>query len=142
MSRFVVDACVAAKWIVSEEQSPAALDFLSRNHTLVVPDLFFPEVGSVLRKKCRRGELSDEDAEAALGYLLAIPLEAYSAQPLMAQAFSFSGRWACSVYDAVYLALADRQACPMVTCDDKFIQAMQGSEISERILSLQQALGM
>jgi predicted nucleic acid-binding protein len=142
MSRFVIDTCVAAKWFISEEQSPAALDLLRRDHTLIVSDLFFPEVGSVLRKKCRRGEMSDEDAEAALRDLLAIPLEVYPAQSLLARAFELSGRWTCSVYDGIYLALAERQACPLVTCDDKFVHAMRSSDLSDRVVSLQQSLGM
>ena len=142
MSRFVVDTCVAAKWIISEAQSADALEFLRQGHTLIVPDLFFPEVGSVLRKKCRRGEIGSEDAEAALRDLLAIPLEVHSAQPLLMQAFALSGRWACSVYDGIYLALAERQACHLVTCDDKFIRTVQASVLSDRVVSLQQSLAM
>jgi predicted nucleic acid-binding protein len=139
MSRFVVDACVAVKWVVTEEHSDAALRFLMKGDALVVPDLFFPEIGNVFCKKCRQGELSLEDAKSALRDLLAISLEVHPTQSLVVESLGMSSRWGCSVYDGVYLALAARQGCSLVTADQRFIQMMRASGFSENIMWIEEA---
>jgi len=141
MSRFVVDASVAVKWVVTEENSPAALRFLEAGHAMAVPDLFFAEVASVFQKKCRRGEMIIEDAETALRCMLAIPLEAHAAQNLAEDALRLSSRCGASVYDGIYLALAERQRCPLITADERLARQVSATNFSEEVRVLQQAEG-
>lgn len=60
MTRVVVDASVAVKWYLPEEHTLAAVRLLDTGVGLVVPDLFFGEIGNVLWKWWRRGDLSSE----------------------------------------------------------------------------------
>ena len=52
MSRFVVDACVAIKWVEAEEHSVAALRFAQSDSEMHVPELFFPEALRLDRGNC------------------------------------------------------------------------------------------
>jgi len=58
MSKLVVDASVAAKWLVSEPLSNRALAVLGGSDELIAPDLFLAEVGNILWKKARAGHLT------------------------------------------------------------------------------------
>jgi predicted nucleic acid-binding protein len=53
--KLVVDASVAAKWLVPEALSDAAVGLLNPDNELVVPDLFWAEVGNTLWKKAAPG---------------------------------------------------------------------------------------
>lgn len=135
MSRFIVDACVAVKWMVAEEHSVAALRFAQSDAELLVPDLFFPEVGNVLWKKVVRGQLDAEDARLALAALLALEsIESHAMRPLAQSAIELSLQLGCSVYDGVYLALAVREDCPLVTADRKFFNTLQNTPLAGRLL--------
>ena len=57
MSKVVVDASVAAKWLVTESLSDKALALLGGPDDLISPDLLLPEVGNILWKKARAGDL-------------------------------------------------------------------------------------
>ena len=67
---FVVDASVAIKWFLPELYGDAALRLLREGHSLVAPDLLFPEVGNVLWKRVRRREATAKEAGAALDALV------------------------------------------------------------------------
>jgi hypothetical protein len=63
VSLFVVDAGVVIKWFVPEIHSDATRRLLSEPHEYFSPDLLSPEVGNVIWKKVRRGELTAEQGE-------------------------------------------------------------------------------
>ena len=68
----IVDANVVIKWHVAEVHSDAALRWLGDDvPALHVPDLVFPEVGNILWKKVRRGDLTGEEARR-IGHLVAM----------------------------------------------------------------------
>ncbi len=81
MSQYVLDASIAIKWFIPEVYSDAARRLLASNHTFLVPDFFFPEVGNVLWKRVRRGEDTAENARQILADLNAVPVEVYLSQP-------------------------------------------------------------
>ena len=67
-SPLVVDASVVIKWHVAEVHSDAALRLLGDDvPALHVPDLVFPEVGNILWKKVRRGDLTEEQRAGSPG---------------------------------------------------------------------------
>jgi len=78
----VVDASVVIKWHVTEVHSNAALRLLRDDApALHVPDLVYPEVGNILWKKVRRGDLTEEQARR-IGHLLAVaPLTVHPSAP-------------------------------------------------------------
>jgi predicted nucleic acid-binding protein len=58
----VVDASVAAKWYMSEAESPLAAALLAGRDRLAAPDILRHEVASAILRKQRRGGLTGADA--------------------------------------------------------------------------------
>ena len=50
----------------------------------------------------------------------------YPSIALFPRAFAIASQIRVSVYDAIYLALAEQENCPLVTADIKLINAAQG----------------
>ena len=49
-----------------------------------------------------------------------MPLHPY--QPLLPRAVAISSAERCGVYDCLYIALAERESCELITADDKLIK--------------------
>lgn len=134
MTQFVVDANVAIKWIVPEIHSEAALRLRDPDSVLLVPDFFFPEIGNILWKRVRRGETTLENALEDLDALTGLPLQVHPSLPLMPEALEIAVRIQQAVYDCVYLALAVRHECQMVTADERFFNALQNDVLAANLL--------
>src|SRR5437660_454434 len=70
----VIDASVALKWVIEEEDSPAAMALLL-GEPLAAPDFLAIECANVLWSKARRGDMSGQDARAGLAAILATPVQ-------------------------------------------------------------------
>lgn len=127
MTRLAVDASVAIKWFVPEIHSEAALRILQKKRELLVPDLVWGEVGNILWKKRWREEITDQDARFVLQQLDRLNLDVYSSQKLAETAWDLAGRLKRTFYDSLYLALAQSQACPLVTADRRLFNAVSPS---------------
>ncbi len=134
MTQFVVDANVAIKWIGPEIHSEAALRLRNSDYLLLVPDFFFPEIGNILWKRVRRGETTLENALEDLDALMGLPLQVHPSFPLMPPALEIAVRIQQAVYDCVYLALAVRHECQMVTADERFFNALQKDVLAANLL--------
>lgn len=133
----VVDASVAVKWYVPEEGSGAAANLLDSSHLLVAPDLLAAELGNVLWKKVRRGELtSDEAAEIAAAFVAHNPVLLRPSVPLLGAALDVAMRYDRTVYDALYLALAVAENGRLATVDERLRNALQGTPLERFVLLL------
>ena len=129
MSAWVVDASVVVKWLVPEEHSEEAILLRSPRLTLHAPELVLPEVGNVLWKKARRGEMSGAEAEAAAHLLIEAPLILHSHLPLAAIAVKLASEFDRSVYDSTYLALAAALETRVITADGRLYRALAGTPL-------------
>ena len=127
MRRLAVDASVAIKWFLPEIHSEAALRLLTEERELLVPDLVWSEVGNILWKKWQQGQLEGEDAPAILHDLGRLGLGVRSARELAAVAWPLATRLRRTFYDSLYLALAESEACPLVTADRRLFNAVSPS---------------
>ena len=134
MSRFVVDASVAVKWLVPEIHAESAGRVLRSRHELLAPDLIWAEVGNILWKKFRRGELPGETACDLLQDFQRAPLRIAASQTLMPAAWSIAERYDRSFYDSLYLALAASAECPLVTADLKLYNRLKASPFAESLI--------
>lgn len=122
----VVDASLAAKWILWEDQSHEALTFLSRNRAaLCAPDLILTEVAGAISRIARMSDLAMEDAEQLLGRWLgdfgAAAIGVRRSPPaLVLIAARMSVALSHPIQDCLYLALANELQSDLVTCDAKF----------------------
>jgi predicted nucleic acid-binding protein len=138
LTKFVVDANVAIKWVLSENHSDAAVRLLDDAYELLVPDFFFPEIGNIFWKRVRRGETTLELAQQDLNVLMSGDLQICPSKPLMNQALSIAVRVDQAVYDCVYLALAVTNNCQMVTADERFYNALLSDVLSAHLMWIEE----
>jgi predicted nucleic acid-binding protein len=126
LTRVVVDASVAVKWLLPEVHSEAARWLLRRKGVeFWAPDLIWSEIGNVLWKKCRRTEIPADEAGELFEAFRHLPLRTHSSQALGGTAWILARDFDRSFYDSLYLALALHRACPFVTADRKLYDALE-----------------
>jgi predicted nucleic acid-binding protein len=130
----VIDASVAAKWFFQEEHSDAALSLLGNPFELKAPDSLYLELENLLCKRTRRKELSVAEALEMEDEIRSMPISSYPSAELRDRAFELALETKSSVYDCLYLALAEALDGRMVTADGKFFQAISSSLLSDRML--------
>ena len=141
MSRFVVDASVAIKWVVREQDSGLACALLD-DCRLYAPDLLVAECSNILWKKARRGELSTEHGMLAAQLLEAADIEVLPTRHLLQAATRLALDLDHPAYDCLYVALAVGRGCPLVTADERLRQRVEAHEddrLAGAVLSLRQA---
>lgn len=89
----------------------------------VVPDLFWPEIGSILRKSAQRNRCTAEAARQSLYELRNYDLPMAPSEPLLESAFAIARRYGRSIYDSTYIALAVSRQATFVTADEKLANA-------------------
>jgi predicted nucleic acid-binding protein len=115
VSEYVVDASIAAKWVIDEPGTIQALKL--RRHVLFAPDLLIAECGNIIWKKVRLGELSEPEASLAIGLLVRADIELVPTRRLARRAVDLAILLDHSTYDCIYLALAETAKRPFVTAD-------------------------
>ncbi len=114
----VIDASLAAAWLLPDEQSATADRILLdlSGMTASVPSIFWHEVRNIVLVAERKGRLSAGEAYLCMLQLRRLPLEDAgqgSDHAVLALATAHS----LTAYDAAYLALALSKACPLATMD-------------------------
>jgi len=129
----VVDASVAAKWFLTAPDEGLVAEavgllqsFAKAETQLLVPDLFFSEVTSLLWKAEHRGRCRKALAEAALDRILALGLEISPTTPLLKSAVRIARDCGCALYDGLYLALTAREKAPFITADQRLVRVVAG----------------
>jgi predicted nucleic acid-binding protein len=109
-----LDAGVWVKALTPEPLSPQALALVERalqGSALVAPAFCWTEVGSVLRKKVRRGDLDEAAAAAAWEDFAAMPIDFVEPAALHERAWRLAIDFQHpTLYDAAYLACAESVA--------------------------------
>lgn len=141
MKAYVVDASVAVKWYIPEAKSEEAVKYLvsyERNQaTLLAPDLIVSEVGNVLLKKTKTGDLSVEDAaEIATLFAKHCPLKLVPVKELLPAALELAGNLELTVYDSLYLALALLMETNLVTADRQLKKATEQYRLAGIVILL------
>lgn len=127
MNSLVIDASIAVKWFLPEEGSDAAIlirkGFVDGDYRLIAPDLMLSEFTNVLWK---RREFVDEAAGLdMLRDLLALGIALVPTEPIITRAYRLAQERSRTVYDAIYLALAESRGCDMVTADSRLYHAVE-----------------
>ena len=118
----VIDASVALKWVLDEDESEAAQDLVA-DHPLAAPDLLMIECANVLWAKARRGALTRELARDAPHAIEATPIWLLPTASYVTAAQAIAFDLDQTVYDSVYLAAALAEHATMVTADQAFAAA-------------------
>ena len=136
MSLYVVDASVVAKWFFPEEHSAACMQLLTPDNKLIAPDLMWSEVGNVVWKRSRRGEITSDEVTQLIADLLRMPLETHPTHGLIEAAVEIALGTGITVYDAVYLVLAINHNCQLITADEKLVNGLMNTPFQNWITSI------
>lgn len=133
---FVVDASVAVKWVVIEEDAETARRLITSGHELHAPRLLASEVANALWRKARLNEISHVDASALVTALRDMPVRWGTDEIISADAIRLALALDRPVYDCVYLALAQHLGGVMLTADLRFANALANSIHSDFVMRL------
>ena len=132
----VVDASVAVKWVVLEENAEIARQLITSEHDLHAPRLLVSEVGNAVWRKARLNEISHAEANTLLTLLRDIPIRWAFDEDITADAVRLALMLDRPIYDCVYLALAQHLGAVMLTADFRFANALSNTVHSDAVLTL------
>jgi predicted nucleic acid-binding protein len=128
---FVLDASVSVKWFLSPRDEPLCAEaqalydrYLFKEIQFIIPELFWAEIGSAFWKAVRLGRFERTSARQAIVSLLKCNLRTFSNAILMEKAFDIATAFDRTVYDSIYLALAEQSHCELVTADEHLVNAL------------------
>ena len=128
MTRLVVDASVAAKWYLEEQESEQARMLVSDRFDLHAPLFLRVEMDNILLKWMRRGEIRRNHAEKIRLSLRTLPIQWHSNPDVTEKAFEWAVLLNRSIYDSIYLALGAHLSAPVVSADDRLRNAVEEAQ--------------
>ena len=134
--RLVVDASVAVKWLIAEDDSEAARELVASGEDLHAPRLMACEVANALWRKARLSEIERGDAGAMLAAVQDMPVRWGADEAVCADAVRIAQVLDRPVYDCVYLALAHRIGAAVVTADLRFANVLAPTEHGKAVVTL------
>ena len=130
--RTVLDASAAANVVLRTDLAPDIIEKLERSQIVIAPTLYYSEIANTLWKYVRTGELDKDTAlaryEEAIGLVDAFEADA----SLITEALSAAIRYNHPVYDLLYVILARRRGCKVLSADKKLLALAE--KIDEDIL--------
>src|SRR5436190_8377763 len=125
--KYALDVNVGLKWVLNEVDSPQALllrdEYRNRVHELIAPDCLPLEAGHALTRAERRKIIADASqfwAEIMADCPLLLP-----SLPLAHRALAISRQARIGFYDCLYVALAEREGCELVTSDVRLLNSLK-----------------
>ncbi len=131
--RYVLDSCVAIKWVLPEVETTIAVQILNEfrrgMHELLAPDVFPVEVAHALARAERKGVIHPPLGSRRLRSVFRNAPDLHPYLPLLPRAFAIASSTRMGVYDCLYVALAEREGCDVLTTDIKLKNGLPGSPI-------------
>jgi predicted nucleic acid-binding protein len=129
--KYVIDTSVYIKTYVQEQDSDKAVrlrdEYHQGVHELIAPDIFPTEMCNVLMILERSAKIKPGDADLFFLHLLRELPPLFAAVPLLPRALELAQLFRQTVYDCLYIALAEREGCELATADDKLVKAVRGA---------------
>lgn len=130
---YVVDASVLTKWFVEHDESDreralALKEFhVSGRSTIYATELAFLEVLNAIRSGSRATE---EHGARAIAGLEGLHLKVADTDfQLLRKANAIAWAYKITIYDALYVALAEQLGYPLITADEVMLKKLKGHSI-------------
>src|ERR1700676_162036 len=124
--KYVLDSSVAFKWLFPEANTDKALRLLGAYqnaiHDLLSPDILPVETTHALTRAERQGRVTPARGMQLFIDLLNQLPQLHPFLPLLPRAYANSSSMRQGVYDCLYVALAEREQCELVTADDRLVK--------------------
>jgi predicted nucleic acid-binding protein len=135
VNEYVFDASVIGKWMLPAEREELHLEaqvwaerYERGDLSIIVPDLLWIEVASLLWKAVRNSRITKDEATMAIVELRERELTTIESTPgLLDAALDIALSYNTSVYDSIYVALAKKTNTLLITADRKLANTLAGS---------------
>jgi len=127
--KYVLDSCVGVKWVLIETDTDKARrlrdDYGNGIHDLLAPDVFPVEIAHALTRAERQGRITPAEGAQGLTEILQTLPVLHPSLLLLPRAYAISSQARIGVYDCLYVALAEREGCELITSDDRLLRTLQ-----------------
>jgi predicted nucleic acid-binding protein len=130
---YVVDASVIVKWFLHHQEADrdralALRDLhISGRSTIFIPQFAYLEILNAIQFSRKANE---EDGETALETLQDLNLETRAGDVnLLRKANAIAWAYRITLYDALYVALAEQVGYPFITADEVMVKKLKGHSI-------------
>lgn len=128
MKVFVIDTSALLRLFIPDGPLPEGVEEAIRSverggASLLAPELLLAEAGQVLKKKRDLGVLSDVELDDLLADLLGLPIQLCSHKPVLRDAIQKASDAKLTVYDALFLVLAEKHNAVLLTADERLQKA-------------------
>lgn len=137
MTGYVLDTSVIFKWFSETNEADAdnahhlRRGILDGGYSIAIPDLLYYELANALRFN---PGLSSEEVIAAVDAIFNLEFDVRNiTTELAASAVKLAYSWNITVYDACFLALAQKEKKTLITADYKFYERTKGAKYIVRL---------
>lgn len=134
--RHIIDASVAMKWYLPDEDYVTESDALLTAYSLgqvvlMAPQHIYYEGSNALRTAVHRGRLAELRAQQAMLEFLELNSPSVIGTQLIVRGWNASVLHGCALYDGLYLALAELLDAPLVHADERLRNTLNGNFANE-----------
>jgi len=132
LKHIVVDASVALKWYLGDEEhgrkALGLLDkYISDELGILAPSLLEYELINGLIIAGKRGRIKEENILKAIDGFMNLEIGLKNTSHLYPKVFEFCKTYNRSAYDASYLAVADENGIDLITADKNLFNALRNN---------------
>lgn len=118
----VVDTSALLRLFIPDGPLPEGIESALReaergNDILLAPELILPEAAQVLLKKKKQGLLTREEVGELLDCIISLPIRLFRHKPLIQRSAELALEHKLTVYDALFLTLAEEKNARLMTAD-------------------------
>ena len=130
MKMVVVDTSAIIRLYVPDGPIPDGLEEQVKSAwkaetTLIVPELALAEVAQVLWKKEQAGYIKTSEVDEIISAVLELPLEIVGHYEILPEALSLARRHKFTIYDSLFVALAEKKDARLITADKRLKKAFE-----------------
>ena len=125
----VVDCSSATAWLMPDEKDVDLRQLAARHGRFIAPFLFWSELRNVILINERRGRLPEGEAENMIKAIDEFRMELDTA-PSSTNVLAMARKHNLTVYDAMYLDLAQRKSAALATLDAALSRAAQAEGVA------------
>ncbi|WP_413164248.1 type II toxin-antitoxin system VapC family toxin [Capilliphycus salinus ALCB114379] len=126
MNNYIIDASIVIQRFIQQEYTPQVrilFNRLLKGDRFYIPEFCLLECTNVIWKQVRFYGLPEEQAQLLIRDLQSIPFNVASVNHLLSSALDIGLTHQLAIYDSLYIALALQLDYPLITVDDRQLNA-------------------